>query len=1075
MKILSPRNKLFIFFALVLAITVITISAYAIDDQPVSSFDMTNPHAISGYYLKDTGGPAVGIPVEVHIIVCVGVVPPCVNYSCTSNVSIDTLDNGGYEYAFSTDYNEFYFDAYPTLECDTAIGSGDRVWTTANGTSVYCIDGISTETLISAGQTTFVENVTLVNCSEPWSPNVTLIWPPDGYDTKNGTVPFTYNVTDDSEVDNCSLIFNGSIIQTNHTIEVNQTLNITPPKLKNGKYNWSINCTDEWGNEGASESRILNVSKIGRIQIHYTNPPNNSKVDQYSFFFLTAELNCIDGMCGTINSTTFVLSSPNPTMMLPITPALPFYTISDNPLEADDFSCMTFMHEDDVCTIAWDVNASGNIYNNSQFHAWANSTQYAKVHNVSPPINLTIWDLREPIVVLVNADPSTIAQKNWTNITANITDNTVVDTALVNITAPDGSWYVYPMIPTGGDVWYYVYNTTLYTLPGLYNATVIANDTFGNVNDTEWATFTVEDKTAPEWSNNKTSPDSGSEYAPGKDYQFNLTWTDNIQVDDVIIEHNLTGSIQNITVTDRVGDEYYYDFSDLPAGEYYWKEYANDTSNNFNATPVWVYIVEKADPVPLMNLSLNGNQTNLTQVYGTNTVADSLKSFTEGSLDLYRNGTLIDSGQTPSDTTLLPVGYYNYTLIYEETQNYTYGDKTLMANIVPAIPILTLDVTGGWNQTYPAATTVNCTADTNQVDPKLYIDGIEIINPYSIQHAADNYNYTCNVTTTQNYTSAQVSNELIINKNISSCSLLFAPSPPQIYPQSVKANCTCTNPEEDEYMTRDSVDVTTENNIFVPLPAGFLNYNCSVPETQNYTYAQAIGLYTLQKNITAINLTINGQDSNVTVVWNSTVNYNVSLLPIDDIAGLYDNNLLLTNSLTPFNFSKYYRHIGTHEITANYTGNQNYTNSTDTHYLHVVDIVPPNVTLHEPEDGYWNDSTRFVNVTFNCSTYDDYNLSTVSLYLTDRNNNSFSPAIIENIEGTYNLSNWTIELHAGDYTWNCFVNDTSGNEGWGINRSFDLNFSIPLIGVVLVKNIWYEEDDNDTIVYRIDNTIHNYA
>ncbi|NQU79415.1 alpha/beta fold hydrolase, partial [Candidatus Woesearchaeota archaeon] len=47
--------------------------------------------------------------------------------------------------------------------------------------------------------------------------------------------------------------------------------------------------------------------------------------------------------------------------------------------------------------------------------------------------------------------------------------------------------------------------------------------------------------------------------------------------------------------------------------------------------------------------------------------------------------------------------------------------------------------------------------------------------------------------------------------------------------------------------------------------------------------------------------------------------------------------------------------------------------------------------------------------------------------------------------------------------------------GWGINRRFDLNFSIPLIGGVLEKNIWYEEDDNDTIVYRIDNTIHNYA
>jgi hypothetical protein len=122
----------------------------------------------------------------------------------------------------------------------------------------------------------------------------------------------------------------------------------------------------------------------------------------------------------------------------------------------------------------------------------------------------------------------------------------------------------------------------------------------------------IDDILPPWWLNNKTYPYSPATYVKNGNYQFNITWMDNTNVDNVSIEHNFTGVIINDSNVNRYIYEYFVDISDLAVGTYYWKSYAIDPANNTNVTDVFVYEVVKADP----NCSLTFNVAS-PQEYGT--------------------------------------------------------------------------------------------------------------------------------------------------------------------------------------------------------------------------------------------------------------------------------------------------------------------------------------------------------------------------------------------------------------------------------------------------------------------------
>jgi len=120
------------------------------------------------------------------------------------------------------------------------------------------------------------------------SPEITLISPINNSGTST-TVTFTYNVTDYIGIDNCSLIINREINQTETSITKDSTITFTLSDTGYSQYNWSINCTDGVNNIGLSNLREFSV-------VSYDN-----------FVGDTTNLTTID----ISNISNLVLESPN--------------------------------------------------------------------------------------------------------------------------------------------------------------------------------------------------------------------------------------------------------------------------------------------------------------------------------------------------------------------------------------------------------------------------------------------------------------------------------------------------------------------------------------------------------------------------------------------------------------------------------------------------------------------------------------------------------------------------------------------------------------------------------------------
>ena len=82
-------------------------------------------------------------------------------------------------------------------------------------------------------------------------PNITLLFPLNNSPMENYTIMFHYNVSDNFNATNCSLAVNEIARWTNHTIFLNSSNNFTYT-LPGGNYNWSVNCSDNAQNTGAS-------------------------------------------------------------------------------------------------------------------------------------------------------------------------------------------------------------------------------------------------------------------------------------------------------------------------------------------------------------------------------------------------------------------------------------------------------------------------------------------------------------------------------------------------------------------------------------------------------------------------------------------------------------------------------------------------------------------------------------------------------------------------------------------------------------------------------------------------------
>ncbi len=123
--------------------------------------------------------------------------------------------------------------------------------------AIYWLNISVNDTLGNLNSTVFFINIT----SDFDSPNVTLISPANSqsYTSNSQEITFSYNVSDVSDIINCSLIIDGSISLTNSSVNklVTQSFiqTFTP-----ASHTWSVNCTDALLNLGNSSSRSFTVT-----------------------------------------------------------------------------------------------------------------------------------------------------------------------------------------------------------------------------------------------------------------------------------------------------------------------------------------------------------------------------------------------------------------------------------------------------------------------------------------------------------------------------------------------------------------------------------------------------------------------------------------------------------------------------------------------------------------------------------------------------------------------------------------------------------------------------------------------
>ncbi|MEM3126744.1 MAG: DNRLRE domain-containing protein, partial [Candidatus Woesearchaeota archaeon] len=186
--------------------------------------------------------------------------------------------------------------------------------------------------------------------------------------------------------------------------------------------------------------------------------------------------------------------------------------------------------------------------------------------------------------------------------------------------------------------------------------------------------------------NIKEAPPSPVTYLQGRQYQFNISLTDNIQVGTVLLQHNFTGTTINQTVN-NISNEYFFNISDIGAGTYAYTWFANDSSNNFNSTPQQIYVIGKANSS--IELFLNGSTADfIAEALSPVNATANLTFPYSGAVQLLQNGTLMQQGESPLTNISIrtQLGVFNVTALFQETSNFTSSFRNRTLTVVDTKP-----------------------------------------------------------------------------------------------------------------------------------------------------------------------------------------------------------------------------------------------------------------------------------------------------------------------------------------------------------------------------------------------------
>ncbi|MEM5776841.1 MAG: hypothetical protein QXJ06_00135 [Candidatus Aenigmatarchaeota archaeon] len=183
-------------------------------------------------------------------------------------------------------------------------------------------------------------------------------------------------------------------------------------------------------------------------------------------------------------------------------------------------------------------------------------------------------------------------------------------------------------------------------------------------------------------------PNDPSTYLPTGYYKFNVTVTAYDGVSKVFIEFNDTqnlNQLKNYSMS-KSGTTYLYTFSDLPAGTYVYKFFANNTEDNWNSTQQYTFTIDKA--IGSLELYLNDTTNDFDYPAGSSMNITAVITNPPGLSDqiyIYTNitGYSSQSGSNPYSLITERItknAKYNITAYLPNNQNYTSATITRYAN-----------------------------------------------------------------------------------------------------------------------------------------------------------------------------------------------------------------------------------------------------------------------------------------------------------------------------------------------------------------------------------------------------------
>ncbi|MCX8159286.1 MAG: hypothetical protein N3D20_03325, partial [Candidatus Pacearchaeota archaeon] len=361
----------------------------------------------------------------------------------------------------------------------------------------------------------------------------------------------------------------------------------------------------------------------------------------------------------------------------------------------------------------------------------------------------------------------------------------------------------------------------------------------------------------------------------------------------------------------------------------------------------------------------------------------------------------------------LASGIYYYKWYANDTRNNKNSTYLMNLTINKATPLITLSAFPSWNESYSIETKINCSVNTNELILNLYRNNVSVAIPDIKILGAGVYNYSCNTSGNQNYTSFSLSNTLTINKAQTTTNLLINGNSSNltvVYGTLTNVSAVTSAGIVTLYRNGNVID----NPEIRVLSAGIYNYSAINLGNENYSSSNKTLFLTVNKANTIVNLSLNGNESNLTLIYPQqlTARYSTNFLE----ATMYRNGMNVTNE----NNISLVLGVGGYNYSVINNGNENYSASSKTYYVSV------------------QQNTSYCLLKFDKTSPQNYG-NEINASCSCTNQEASAKLFRDNIDVTSSENNKLVLLGAGNYSYVCNVSATQNYTNASNSSLFVIN------------------------------------